>query len=275
MNNVSLDDEKITEAWRQISDKVSIGKEEFLRRVHELHERVKRSIPLEAAAYIVAKELRIEMPALLPTVRGRILESGTIRKSKRDQTPYCLFTLVNEKERILGVAFGEEKIREIKRLDDVPVEITNFSLVRTKPKESMVRITSSTTIKRLDDKAMPPIEEMKAAMAGSLGEMMKSGRTFVVSALVADEESREYQACPECSRAANYVSPDWICQVHGKIEPRKSVINHLKLADKSGMYPAVYFGELHEGLFKKMVTLKGFMLEGELQIGKIYQAREV
>ncbi len=275
MSSAPSDDEKIGEAWRQISDKVSIGKEEFLRRVHELHERLKKSIPLEAAAYIVAKELRIEMPALLPTVRGRILESGTIRKSKRDQTPYCLFTLVNERERILGVAFGEEKIGEVKRLDDVPVEITNFSLVRTKPKESMVRVTGSTNIKVLDEKVMPPIEEMKAAMAGSLGEMMKSGRTFVTSAIVADEESREYQACPECSRAVNYVSPDWICQIHGKIEPRKSVINHLKLADKSGMYPAVYFGELCEGLFKKMVTLKGFMLQGELQIGKIYEVLEI
>lgn len=57
---------------------------------------------------------------------------GPIKVSRAggEETPYCLFTLVNKEEMVLGCAFGD-RVDEIKDLDDRAVEIARYTMTRS------------------------------------------------------------------------------------------------------------------------------------------------
>ena len=103
----------VEDVWDKVKDQISASKEEFLDRVRELSRRLSWKANLRALALVVAKDLGADVSTILvEPKRGRILEVGPVRVSsgRGQETPYCIFVLVSEVERLWSVAFGEENV---------------------------------------------------------------------------------------------------------------------------------------------------------------------
>jgi len=265
--------DRVEDVWIRLKDRVAYARADFLLRVEKLAEEL--NITREAAAYIAAKEQGVDISEFLaPTKRGRILDVGPVKVSRvgTEEVPYCLFTLVNEEERLLGCAFGD-RVNEIKGLEDRAVEITRYTMARS-TRHRMLRATERSEVKVMGEGAVPPVWELKTAKAGSLKDMSGSSWTWIAEAVVVDEDVTEYNSCPTCGRGVELRDEGWVCGVHGPVDVQVRKVLHLHLADSSGVYPAVYFGEPPgEGLFKKRIVMKGYFREGELQISRFYEPR--
>ncbi|MFQ6126960.1 MAG: DUF2240 family protein [Candidatus Heimdallarchaeota archaeon] len=261
---------KVEDVWGLLKDRAAYTRADFLLRIKRLAEEMK--ISQEAAAYIVAKEQGVDISGFLaPAKRGRILDVGQVKISKTGgvEVPYCLFTLVNNEERLLGCAFGD-RAEEIKDLEDRAVEIIQYTIARS-TRQKMLRATENSEIRILSDDTLPPVWELETAKKGSLEEMSKTSKTWIVEGVVVDMETTEYDSCPTCGRRVEPRDEGWFCTTHGLVDVQARMVLHLYVADSSGIYPAVYFGKpLGEELFKKKIRVKGYFRSGELQISKFY-----
>ena len=55
-------------------------------------------------------------------------------------------------------------------------------------------------VKNLDEDAVSPLWELRVARAASLKEMSESSWTWIVEAVVVNEDVTEYNSCPTCGR---------------------------------------------------------------------------
>lgn len=263
----------VEDVWLRLKDRVAYVRADFLLRIEKLAKEL--NITREAAAYIAAKDQGVDISEFLaPAKRGRMLDVGPVKVSRvgGEEVPYCLFTLVNEEERLLGCAFGD-MVDEIKDLEDRAVEIARYTMARS-TRHRMLRATETSEVRILDESAVSPVWELGTARPASLKDMSESSWTWVVEAVVVDESVTEYNSCPICRRGVERKDEGWVCGVHGLVDAQVRKVLHLHLADSSGVYPAVYFGEpLGEGLFKKRIVVKGYFREGELRISKFYVPR--
>ncbi len=265
--------DRVENVWLQLKDSVAYARADFLLRVEELAKKL--NITMEVAAYIIAKEQGVDISGFLaPAKRGRILGVGPIKVSRAggEAIPYCLFTLVNEEERVLGCAFGD-RAAELRDLEDRAVEIARYTMARS-TRHKMLRVTERSEVKVLGEGAVPLAWKLRTAKAGSLKEMSGSSWTWVIEVVVVDEDVTEYRSCPTCGRSVELKDEGWVCGVHGLADAQVRKVLHLHVADSSGMYPAVYFGEPPgEGLFKKRIIVKGYFREDELQITRFYEPK--
>ncbi len=265
--------QEVREVWELIKDKVDITEEEFLKRVENLRKRL--NLTDRALAIIVASKLGVDTSELLhPPLVGRLL-SFSSRKVTVDGVPYRLFTLVNNKERYFCVAFGEEKVSMINwENEDKVFRIRRYVETRLGGSKAY-RAGERSIVEILPDDYLPPVTELRPAK-GTIEKALNSRLYYIVKFMVLEEESVDYLACPICGKGLEAKDSDLICPEHGIIREAvtKTVLRY-KVADSTGIYSAVYFGEYPGPMKGKLVTAKGFGKEGDFHITKFYEAEDI
>jgi len=258
--------------WNIIKDRVNISEEEFYRMVRETLEKVP-IINEEAAAIMVAERLGISAEEILfPPIIGRILEIGPIRKT-RSGAPYRVFTLVNEKELRTCVAFGEEHVSKLEELMERVVKISRYILVRT-PLGPLTRVTEASQLEPLEDDVLPPVYKLEPAKCRSLEELKGIRGQRVVRGLVIIDQTTEIAVCPYCGSVVTLSEEGWSCSVHGTVEPEIRKVHRFQISDRSGMYPATYYGDVKDAK-GKIITFKGMFIGEEIHISKIYHIADI
>ena len=262
------------DVWKTVHEKFGLSKEDFEKKVNEIIKQFGGFITARAAALIVARDLGVSAEQVLnPPLIGRLLEVGPVKKSvtSRGETPYVLFIIVTEKERLWSAAFGEENVKILRESDDEVLRISNYGKAVVRGRD-LIRVTEKSKIEILDDDSFPSTVKLNPAWAESLKYASENRGTFVVKAVVISEEVTEYFACPICKKSVEMTDSEWYCPEHGKVEAEIRKIHHYELADKSGIYPAVLFSiEEQEKFFKKAIITKGYFKGNEFQMSKIYK----
>ncbi len=274
---MSAKNENYEDVWEIVKQSISISKEEFDKLVSEVYNKAQAYLTKRAAALIVARNLGVDTSQVAyPPVIGRLIEVGPVKRSKspRGETPYVLFTIVNEEERIPCVAFGEHHVDLLRKSDDKVLMLRKYTKAKLR-KYTLIKVTEESIIDILDDSRLPPITDLAPAWTESLVAMKESRGTYVVRVLIIDESTTEYFACPICGRSLELVDSEWLCPEHGEVEPEVKKVWRYIVSDKTGTFPAVYFGEAKEpSLMDRLVVLKGYFRDDELQIQKIYWVSE-
>ncbi len=266
--------EEYEDIWELVKRNItSITREEFDKLVEDVYNKARSFLTKRAAALIVARNLGIDTSQVAyPPIIGRLIEVGPVKKSRspRGETPYVLFTLVNEEERIPCVAFGDNHVNLLRQSDDKVLRIRKYTKAKLR-KYTLIKATEDSIIDILEDSKLPPITDLAPAWAASLKFMKENRGTYVVKVLVIDESTSEYFSCPICGRGLDLIDSEWICPEHGEVEPEVRKVWRYIVSDRSGTYPAVFFGDPPEpSLMDKLVVLKGYFKNEELQIQKIY-----
>ena len=261
--------------WKAVSEQTGISRDDFEEKIKQTIEMMDGLILPRAAAIIVARDLGVDLSQILtPAIVGRVIEVGPVRKSTggREETKFCIFVVVNEKERIRCVAFGDKNVDIVRDADDKVIKITNY-IIATVKNQDLVRVTENSKIEILPDDTLPKILDLPKAWASDLKSALEMRGTYIIKVGVIDEEITEYFACPICKKRLDFIESNWVCPEHGNVEPETRKIHHYQIADKSGIYPAVYFGESpYDSLYKRIVIMKGYFKGEEFQISKIYNA---
>ncbi len=270
-------EDEYNDIWDLVRSSVSISREEFDRMVEEIYSKARAYLTKRAAALIVARNLGVDTSQVAyPPIIGRLIEVGPVRTSKspRGETPYVLFSIVNETDRISCVAFGKHHIDLLKNADDKVLMLKKYTKAKLR-KYTLVKVTEDSIIEILDDDKLPPITDLEPAWAESLSDLKEKRGTYLVKLLIIDESTTEYFACPICGKGLELFESDWICPEHGEVEPEVKKIWRYVVSDRTGTYPAVYFGEVSKSsLMNRLVILKGYFRNDELQIQKIYWVSE-
>lgn len=274
---MSNKEENYEDIWELVKRSLNISKEEFDALVNDVYSKAQSYLTKRAAALIVARNLGVDTTQVAyPPLIGRLIEVGPIKysKSPRGETPYVLFTIVNEEERIPCVAFGRHHVDLLRQSDDKVLRLRKYTKAKLR-KYTMVKITEDSIIEILDDDKLPPITDLKPAWADSLAALKENRGTYVIKTLVIDESTSEYFACPVCGKSIDLIEDEWICSEHGVVEPDVKKVWRYILSDKTGTYPGVFFGDPPESsLLDRLVILKGYFREDELQIQRIYWVSE-
>ncbi|MGQ4892743.1 MAG: hypothetical protein ACP6IP_09700 [Candidatus Njordarchaeia archaeon] len=269
--------EDYEDVWQLVSSSIDISREEFENLVNKVYEKASNLVTKRAAAIVVARDLGVNTALLMyPPIRGRVLEVSPTKysSSASGETPYVLFTLVNNDGRYLCVAFGQEHIEKLKQYEDRPVELRGYTRVKL-TKYTMIKVTEKSEIIPLDENAVPPLNMLKPAFSESLKNLEDNPGSYLVKAVVIEEQTSEYFTCPICGRNIDLRGEEWVCPEHGVVDPVIRRVYRFLLSDKTGVYPAVYFGEIDRpSILNKLIVFKGFMRGGEIQISKIYEISE-
>ncbi len=259
------------EIWERIKDYVNISEEEFFERVRKTSERA--DITERAAALLVAKRLGFDISDILrPPILGRVLEIGPVRES-RGKVAYRIFTLVNREELRVCVAFGHEHVKRLEELEDKVVKVSKYILARTEIGE-LTRVTESSIIEEANDALLPPIYELPPARVATIAQLKDVRGYRIVTGVVIEQQTTQIWACPLCGKEVIPSDSEWVCSIHGPVEPEARNMHRLQLADRTGMYQAVYSGDL--GLVEGSKLVVKAMFRGEeLYISKVYKIEEV
>jgi len=263
--------------WDIVKKSVQISRQEFDELVEKIYSKARNFLTKRAAAMIVARNLGVDTSQIAYTpIVGRLLEVGPVKKSKSasGETPYVLFTVVNEEERIPCVAFGEHHVSLLRQSEDKVLMIRKYTKAKLR-KYTLVKVTENSIIEILDDSKLPPITDLKPAWADSLKFMKENRGAWLVKVLVIDESTTEYFACPICGKSMELQDSEWVCPEHGDVEPEVEKVWRYVVSDRSGTFPAVYFKDPPEpSLLDRLVVLKGYFRDDELYISKIYWVSE-
>ncbi len=192
---------------------------------------------------------------------------------ERGGTVYRTFTLVNEDERMFCVAFGKEHVDALEGREDAPVKLTRYVIAEVGGSR-IVRVTENSRMTFLEEDALPSITQMLPARAPTLAAARKRG-SWIVSVLVLHQEVTENMVCPHCRRLLELVDEEWLCPIHGPVEPELRKVYRYQLANSSGVYPGVFYGEPpEENLELKKILVKGRFRGEEFLITRIYAVEE-
>jgi len=270
--------EEYEDVYKLVRMRSNVSREEFDSLVWDLVKKSEGKLNPRAAAIIVARRFGVESYDLFyPPIVGRIVEVGPVRYTKGSQgrTPFVLFSIVDEKRRTLGVAFGEHNVDILRNNEDRVVMIRGYTKMRLE-KYSGIKVTEKSEIEILDDTILPPITQLKPAWAESLNFVMENRGAWLVRAIVLEEITSEYSACPLCGRGVEMVEDYWYCPEHGQIDqPTTERIWRYLLADSSGVFQAIYFKEPPmEQLKDREVVVKAYSKDGEIYIMRFYDVAE-
>ncbi len=261
------------EVWKRIKSQVNISEEDFFQKVSEMAK--KANVTESAAALMVAKRLKIDIADILrPPIVGRILEIGPLRQSKGGAA-YRTFYLVNEEDLRFCVAFGMDHVKKIEKLEDKVVKIKRYVIAHTNTGE-ITRVTESSILEEAPDDILPPIYELKPAFVNTLAELKEIRGFRIVEAVVIEQHTAQLWVCPVCGREVEPLQDqeEWLCPIHGPVEPEVKNYNRVQLADTGGIYQGFYMGNLGD-IEDHRITFKGSFRGDEILISKIYKAVKI
>ncbi|RLE60251.1 MAG: hypothetical protein DRJ32_03200 [Thermoprotei archaeon] len=262
---------EIEEVWEIIRDKVDISLEDFINEINKVKSRLKVKLSDRAVAIIVARKLGVDVTDIFtPPVIGRVLELGIVKRSET-RGPYRLFTLVNEKIRQLCVAFGREHVEWLKDKEDKAIKISKYVMAPFGGGK-ILRVTEKSIMEELPDDALPPIVSLQPALSPTIAGIKDKRGSWIVSGVILMEDISEFFSCPQCRRSLEFIDNDWVCPVHGVVEPETRRVFRYQIADETGIYSAVYYGEpVGEELTNRAIKFKASFKGDELVIFKIYE----
>ena len=261
----------VEDVWEIVRDQVSIPREEFFSQVRSLKLLLGDTLNDKAIAIMVAKRLGADVSEIFsPPLKGRVLELGPIRE--RGGNVYRTFTLVNPDRRYFCTAFGREHVDLLGGLEERCVKISGYVIAQVGQSE-IIRVTEKSRIVELPDDSCPGLLELPTARAPSIAFIKSNMGPWIFTGVIVYEEYTENLVCPICKKPVELVDSEWICREHGEVEPETRRVYRYRIADKTGIYKATFYGEPpQETLENIKILAKGRARGDEILITKIYKA---
>jgi ssDNA-binding replication factor A large subunit len=299
------------EILRKIKDKGKLSDEEVQKRIIEKQRELSNLVSKDGAAYIIAKEMgielfekkeerRLQIKNIVPKIRVLNINARIVRIF-----PVKEFESKGRKGKVASLILGDESGTARLTLWDQQTDIVD------KVKEGMavevfggytredqrggaeIRLSKSGGLKILENSDLPEVSQMQrpSAKAGSTIAELKEGDTAEIRAAVVQlfETNFFYTVCPECGKRVTKDN-DYTCPDHGKVEPKKNIVLSGVVDDGTGNIRAVFFRdnalklagmtmdevlEREDSLFDDLDVLgREFMITGRVRSNKMFKRLE-
>ncbi len=295
--------------------KGKITKEEAEKRILEKQRELSNLISKEGAAYIISKEMgldifpkidrRLEIRNVVPLIRdlklsGRIVSISDIKEfESKGRMGKVASIVLGDATGTIRLTLWDEQTELIDRLEPGMAIETFSAYTRKNPiSGTEIRLGKRGGIKILEDSNLPDLEEIKKIPAAKTKNKiveLKEGDTAEIRAAVVQlfENKLFFTVCPKCGKSVRKEN-DYTCDVHGKVEPQKHVILLGVVDDGTGNMRAVFFREKAQDLsgiessvlssmaaseasdmIREKVLGSEIVLKGRVQKNKIFETLEI
>jgi len=298
------------EIFKKIIEKTGLKEEEVQKKIIEKQKELSNLISKEGAAYIIAKELgldifpktkrRLEIKNVVPKIRDLKLTARVIKIIEPRS-----FERNGKKGKVASIILGDETGNIRLSLWDNQTEIAE----KLKPGMAIetfgvytkdnglggveLRLGNKGGIKILEQSELPPLEKLQKPLEIERKNIadLKEGEIAELRASLVQlfETSIFYEICPQCEARVIKEGNEFKCEEHGKVEPKKTIVLSGVIDDGTGNIRAVFFRNVAldligmdikealeiEDFFENLNVLgKEFIMIGKVRRNKMFNRLE-
>jgi replication factor A1 len=250
--------------FNEIKKKTEMTDDEINRKIIEKQQELSNLVSKEGAAYIIAKELgldiftkttrRLEIKNILPKLRNTNLTARIVRVfpakefKKKDKTGKVATVILGDATGTIRLSLWDQQTDIVNELKpDMAVEVFGaYTKENGLSGNVEMRLGNKGGVKILQDSDIPSIKDMEKSddihrnisdlTEGSSGEL----RAAVVQLF---DTSVFYEVCPTCGKRAVREGAKFKCAEHGFVEPSFTVVLSGIIDDGTGNIRSVFFRE--------------------------------
>jgi len=294
----------------KIKEKTNLTNDEINRKIIEKQQELSNLVSKEGAAYIIAKELGLD---LIPKTKRRLEIKNIVPKLRNLNMTARIVKVFDTKDfkkkdksgKVANIILGDSSGSIRLSLWDKQTEITE----KIKPGMAIevfgaytkdngiggveIRLGNKGGLKILEECDIPPLEELsqKETVTDSIKNLKEGSMGDIRAALVQLFETNVfYEICPTCKSRATKDGNKFKCNEHGEVEPEKTIVLSGVIDDGTGNIRAVFFRDsalkligmnIDEALKKKDsffenldVLGKEFLMSGRVRRNKMFERLE-
>ena len=254
------------ELLNNIITKSSLSKEEVEKRIIEKQQELSNLISKEGAAYIIAKEMgldvfpkvdrRLEIQNVVPMIRdlklsARVVNVSDVRQfESKGRKGKVASVILGDSTGTIRMSLWDDQTEMLEKLEPgMAIETFGAYTRDNKLGGVEVRIGKKGGLKILKETNLPTLEEIQKApdrrtMRKNISDL-REGESAELRASVVQifENKLFFDICPECGKAVRKDN-DYTCSEHGKVEPKKSIVLLGVVDDGTGNMRAVFFRDV-------------------------------
>lgn len=279
----------------KIISKSGLSKDEVEKRILEKQNELSNLISKEGAAYIIAKELgldifpkverRLEIQNVVPMIRdlklsGRIVRVFEAREfESKGRIGKVASVILGDSTGTIRLTLWDDQTELVEKLQPgMAIETFGAYSRDNRIGGVEIRLGKKGGVKILENTTLPTLEEIQKApqmRAKNYIGTLKEGESAELRASVVQlfENKLFFDVCPECGKSVKKEN-NYNCSIHGEVKPKKEVVLLGVIDDGSGNVRAVFFRDSALsllGLEMNVVLEKGTAIFNELNLlGKEY-----
>lgn len=245
----------------KIKEKTNLTEDEINRKIIEKQQELSNLVSREGAAYIIAKELgldifpktkrRLEVKNILPKIRNLNMTARIVRVfepkqfKKKDKTGKVATVILGDATGTIRMSLWDAQTDIVEKLKpDMPVEIFGAYTKENDIGGTEIRLGNKGGIKILESSDIPPLESMKEKDISrkNISNLKENEMGEIRAAVVQLFETNVfYDICPTCETRVVKNDNKFKCSEHGEVEPKKTIVLSGVIDDGTGNIRAVFF----------------------------------
>ncbi len=245
----------------KIIKKTNLTNEEINKKILEKQQELSNLVSKEGAAYIIAKELgldilpktkrRLEIKNVVPKLRNLNLSARVVKVfepkefKRKDKIGKVANVILGDSSGTIRLSLWDQQTEIVEKLKSgLPVEIFGAYTRENGIGGVEIRLGSKGGVKILEESDLPALEKIKQKeitheniinlKEGSMGEI----RAALVQLF---ETNVFYEICPMCGTRVRRDENKFKCNEHGEVEPKKTIVLSGVIDDGTGNIRAVFF----------------------------------
>ncbi|MHA1222818.1 MAG: DUF2240 family protein [Candidatus Heimdallarchaeaceae archaeon] len=246
---------------KKIKEKTNLTDEEINKKVLEKQQELSNLVSKEGAAYIIAKELgldifpktkrRLEIKNIVPKLRNLNLTARVVKVfeprefKKKEKTGKVANVILGDASGTIRLSLWDQQTEIVEKLKPgMPVEVFGAYTRENGIGGVEIRLGNKGGVKLLEESDLPPLEKITRTELtrkniidlkdGSFGEI----RAAVVQLF---ETNVFFEICPLCGTRVTKNNDKFVCNEHGEVEPKEAIVLSGVIDDGTGNIRAVFF----------------------------------
>jgi len=264
---------------KKIKEKANLTDGEVNKKILEKQQELSNLVSKEGAAYIIAKELgldifqktkrRLEIKNVVPRLRNlnlnaRIVKVFEPREFKRkDKIGKVANVILGDSSGTIRLSLWDRQTEIAEKLKSgMAVELFGAYTRENGLGSAEIRLGTKGGIKILEESDIPPLEKMaqREIERQNIGDLKEGSMGEIKAALVQLFETNVFfEICPECGTRVKINDGKFMCNEHGEVEPKQTIVLSGVIDDGTGNIRAVFFRE-------NALKLIGMSIEDVLKI---------
>lgn len=299
------------ELLQKIIEKTGSSQDEIQKKILEKQQELSNLVSKEGAAYIIAKELgldvfpktkrRLEIKNVVPKIRDLKLSARVIRvfeprefKGKNGKKGKVASIILGDETGNIRLSLWDDQTNIVEKLNPGMAVETFGAYTREDGVGGVeLRLGNRGGVRILEQSELPTFDKLKRYEAGRINiSDLKEGEIAEIRASLVQlfETSIFYEICPQCGRRVTKDGNEFKCDEHGKVEPVKTIVLSGIIDDGTGNIRIVFFRDValeligmdikkalenEESFFDNINILgKEFIITGKVRKNKMFNRLE-
>ncbi len=196
-------------------------------------------ISKEGAIHIVLKDLYPDYTVKMPSNGGNEIKGRLINKTKPrvvetkksgNTVIRDVFIATEEAGVLKATLWGKQRVELFAEINHNDPVILKGVKIGAKDGESYLNFFDNSTVEKVDDKEVKPMDEM---LEGIDFDSVTKSKIGTVEGLIIQVTEKEYKTCPICNGSLSEVEGTFLCKKDGEVKPETKKAVEVVISNKN------------------------------------------